>query len=136
MRHRRSLGTDERGLVGKIVLVWIVLAVLLLVAGIDTAEVLLTRYRVADAAQTAAFDAAATLERSRGDRDAAYRAALDAVEQADADATLTRFVIDAQTGRVTVTVTSRASTLIAGRIGLTRPFTKAKATEVSEAPTP
>ena len=130
----RGWAADERGLVGKILLLWIVLGVLLLVIGLDTAQVLLTRYRVADAAQTAAFEAAATLERSRGDRDAAYRAAVDAVEGIDADATLTRFVIDARTGQVTVTVVGRADTFIAGRIGFSRSLTKAKTTETSEPP--
>jgi len=42
-----------------------VLGLLLLVAGIDTAQILLTRFHVADAAQAAAFDAAATLRSSR-----------------------------------------------------------------------
>jgi len=130
----RGWAADERGLVGKILLLWIVLGVLLLVIGLDTAQVLLTRYRVADAAQTAAFEAAATLERSRGDRDAAYRAAVDAVEGIDADATLTRFVIDARTGQVTVTVVGRADTIVAGRIGFSRSLTKAKTTETSEPP--
>jgi len=130
----RGWAADERGLVGKILLLWIVIGVLLLVIGLDTAQVLLTRYRVADAAQTAAFEAAATLERSRGDRDAAYRAAVDAVEGIDADATLTRFVIDARTGQVTVTVVGRADTIVAGRIGFSRSLTKAKTTETSEPP--
>lgn len=129
------LAADERGLIGKIIIVWILLGVLLLVAGIDTAQILLTRFRVADAAQTAAFEAAATLKASRGDREASYRAALDAVAEADAGAKLTQFVIDAETGDVTVTVTKRASTLLAGRIALTKPLTKAKTTETAGPPT-
>ena len=136
MNRAPTLAADERGLIGKILVLWIVLGVLLLDAGIDTAQVLLTRFHVADAAQAAAFDAAATLRSSRGDRDASYQAALQAVHDVDADVKLTDFVIDGQTGQVTVTVTGKASTLLAARIGFTKHLTKAKTTETSGAPAP
>ena len=136
MNRAPTLAADERGLIGKILVLWIVLGVLLLVAGIDTAQILLTRFHVADAAQAAAFDAAATLRSSRGDRDASYQAALQAVHDVDADVKLTDFVIDGQTGQVTVTVTGKASTLLAARIGFTKHLTKAKTTETSGAPAP
>ena len=136
MNRAPTLAADERGLIGKILVLWIVLGVLLLVAGIDTAQVLLTRFHVADAAQAAAFDAASTLRSSRGDRDASYQAALQAVHDVDADVKLTDFVIDGQTGQVTVTVTGKASTLLAARIGFTKHLTKVKTTETSGAPAP
>jgi uncharacterized membrane protein len=136
MNRAPTLAADERGLIGKILVLWIVLGVLLLVAGIDTAQILLTRFHVADAAQAAAFDAAATLRSSRGDRDASYQAALQAVHDVDADVKLTDFVIDGQTGQVTVTVTGKASTLLAARIGFTKHLTKVKTTETSGAPAP
>lgn len=136
MNRAPTLAADERGLIGKILVLWIVLGVLLLVAGIDTAQVLLTRFHVAHAAQAAAFDAASTLRSSRGDRDASYQAALQAVHDVDADVKLTDFVIDGQTGQVTVTVTGKASTLLAARIGFTKHLTKVKTTETSGAPAP
>jgi len=138
MNRAPTLAADERGLIGKILVLWIVLGLLLLVAGIDTAQILLTRFHVADAAQAAAFDAAATLRSSRGDRDASYQAALQAVHDVDANVKLTDFVIDGQTGQVTVTVTvtGKASTLLAARIGFTKHLTKAKTTETSGAPAP
>ena len=136
MNRAPTLAADERGLIGKILVLWIVLGLLLLVAGIDTAQILLTRFHVADAAQAAAFDAAATLRSSRGDRDASYQAALQAVHDVDADVKLTDFVIDGQTGQVTVTVTGKASTLLAARIGFTKHLTKVKTTETSGAPAP
>jgi len=132
MMLTRVLRADERGLIGKILVLWIVLGALLLVAAIDTAQILVTRYRVTDAAQTAAFEAGSAYRSSDGDRRAAYRAALEAVEEADAEAKLSRFVIDAPTGRVTVTVTRRVPTILAGRIGLTRDLTRARATETAE----
>lgn len=136
MTRAKGRAADERGLIGKIVILWLALGMLLLVAGIDTAQILLTRFRVVDAAQEAAFDGAAALRSSRGDRDTSYQAAVDAVRGTDADAKLTSFAIDPQTGQVTVTVTDRASTLLAGRIAFTRHLTKARATETSEAPAP
>ena len=136
MNRAPTLAADERGLIGKILVLWIVLGVLLLVAGIDTAQILLTRFHVAHAAQEAAFDAAATLRSSRGDRDASYQAALQAVHDVDADVKLTEFVVDGQTGQVTVTVTGKASTLLAARIGFTKHLTKVKTTETSGAPAP
>ncbi len=132
MTGARRLAADEHGLIGKVIILWLVLGALLLVAAIDTAQILLTRYRVADAAQTAAFDAGSVYRGSKGDRRASYRAALEAVEEADAEAELSRFVIDAQTGQVTVTVTREAPTILAARLGFTRGLTEAKATETSE----
>lgn len=135
MRRGHTLSADERGLIGKILIVWILLGVLLLVAAIDTTQILITRFRVADAAQTAAFEAAATLKTSKGDREAAYQAAIDAVSETDEGAKLTQFVIHPETGEVTVTVTKRASTLVAGRIAFTKHLTKAKTTETAGPPT-
>jgi len=136
MTRARTLRADERGLIGKILILWIVLGALLLVAAIDTAQILVTRYNVANAAQEAAFEAGSTYRSSRGDRQAAYRAALQVVEEAGAETKLARFVIDDPTGRVTVTVTRRAPTLLAGRIGFTKDLTRVKATETSEPASP
>ena len=136
MTRAPGLVTDERGLIGKVMILWLVLGALFLVAAFDTAQILLTRYRVVDAAQTAAFDAGSVYQRSKGDRRAAYRAALEAVEETDADAELSRFVIDAKTGQVTVTVTREAPTLLAARIGFAEGLTHAKATETSGSASP
>lgn len=45
-------------------------------------------------------------------------------------------MIDATTGRVTVTVTRKVSTLLVGRFGLLKDLQKAKAVETSEPPAP
>ena len=131
-----NVATDERGLIGKILVLWLVLGVLLLVFAYDGIQVAVTRFRVADAAQTAAFEGAASLRSTQGDREAAYRAALQAVEDAGSTLRMAEFVIDPQTGQVTVTVTHKASTLLMGRIGFLRSLTKARATETSEPPSP
>jgi mannitol-1-phosphate/altronate dehydrogenase len=134
MRRLRHVHTDERGLMGKLALLWLLVAALLLVLGYDGVRIAVTRFRVAEAAQDAAFEAARTLQESRGDRQAAYDAAVQAVLDAGLEADRLRgFVIDPQTEAVTVTVTSKAPTLLVGRIGFLRPFAKARSTESSPA---
>ncbi len=127
---RRSLG-DERGLVGKLLVLWLVLGALFLVLAYDGVQIALTRFRVAQAAESAAFEGATTLRTTRGDRQAALRAAEEAVEREDPDLRLVGFLIDPQDHSVTVTVTDKAATLLAGRIGFLRSFTRARTTETS-----
>jgi hypothetical protein len=122
---------DERGLVGKILVLWLVLAALLAVLTYDGIRIAVTRFRVADAAQTAAFESATTLRKTQGDRNAAFRAARDSVAEADEDLRLAEFVIDPLTNEVRVTVTQKAPTLLAERIGFLRSLTRARTTETS-----
>ena len=136
MNGLRRKTVDERGLIGKLVVLWLVLAALLVVLAYDGIQIAITRFRVADAAQTAAFESATTLRSTQGDRQAAYQAALDAVGEADPDLRLAEFVIDQQTNEVVVTVSDKASTLLMGRIGFLRSLTKAKTTESSEVSAP
>lgn len=122
---------DERGLVGKILVLWLVLAALLAVLTYDGIRIAVTRFRVADAAQTAAFESATTLRKTQGDRNAAFRVARDSVAEADEDLRLAEFVIDPLTNEVRVTVTQKAPTLLAERIGFLRSLTRARTTETS-----
>lgn len=132
MRRLRRVHGDERGLMGKLALLWLLVAALLVVLGYDGVRIAVTRFRVAEAAQNAAFEAERTLQESRGDRKAAYDAAVQAVLDAGLDADRLRgFVIDPQTDAVTVTVASKAPTLLVGRIGFLRPLAKARSTETS-----
>ncbi len=136
MRGFAGAASDERGLIGKILVLWLVLAALFLVFAYDGIQVAVTRFRVADAAQNAAFEAAAALRSSPGDQRAAYQAALQAIEEAGSTLRLTEFVIDPQTRQVTVTVTRKVSTLLMGRIGFLKSLTKARTTETSESTAP
>lgn len=123
--------SDERGLVGKILVLWLVLGILLALATFDAAQILYARFKVADAAQTASFEAARTLRSSRGDRRAAYEAARSAVSDTDTDAKMRDFTIDTASGEVSVTVTKRVSTVLVGRFGLLEELGRATATETS-----
>jgi uncharacterized membrane protein len=130
MSRTQTLAADERGLVGKILALWLVLGLVLLVVAYDVVQVGIARYRVADTAQTAAYEAASTLRSTRGDRTAAYQAAITVVEEDGVR--LVEFVIDPQTEAVTVTVSDKASTLLVGRIGFLKGFAKARSSETSE----
>ena len=91
MRDRRTPSfREERGLVGKIIVIWLLLMVVLGLAAFDTVQILLARYKVSDAAQEASFEASNELHRS-GDRRAALEAALAAVADKDKGARVTRF---------------------------------------------
>lgn len=127
---------DERGLVGKILVLWLVLAALLAVLAYDGIRIAVTKFRVADAAQSAAFQSATTLKSTRGDRDAAYRAAQDAVAEADDGLRLAEFVIDPGSDEIRVTVATKAPTILVERIGFLSPLTRARTTETSSIASP
>jgi Flp pilus assembly protein TadG len=132
MKDRRTRSIrEERGLVGKIIVIWLAVMVVLGLAVFDTAQILLARYRVADAAQEASFQASSILQ-SSGDRRRALDAALAAVADKDKGARVTQFAIDPQSQQVTVTVVKKVSTLLVGRIGFLQGFTKATASDTSE----
>jgi Flp pilus assembly protein TadG len=134
MTQARERPDAETGLVGKILLVWLVVAAIVVVGAIDSGTILLARYRAANAAQDASFQAAGVYHDTR-DRRQATQAALASIEEKDDGAKLASLEIDPATGTVTVTVKDRVSTLIAGRLGFTRRFTHVTAQDTSEPPT-
>lgn len=123
----------ERGLVGKLMILWLVLLAGLVLAAFDTGSIALTRYKVTSAASDAALEAANVFKQT-GDRTQAYQAAVELVNEDVPGAripTKDGFSIDPQTGKVTVVVMKRVSTLIAGRISFLESVLRAKATETS-----
>jgi hypothetical protein len=105
---------DERGLVGKILLVWLLLAAVIVVGAIDAGSILLTRSRATDLAKDASVSAAEALQQS-GDEEQAKLAALDTIADADEPVRLKRIGVGR---RVTVVLVGRADTLVVGRIPL------------------
>jgi hypothetical protein len=128
-RHRapapgRGLG-DEAGLIGKFVVVWLLLLALLGIAAIDGASIVFTRFRLDDAAATAASTAATTYRNGR-DGAAACDAAELSVRTADPSAVMGKgwCKIDTSTGEVTITLRKTATTILAGRLSLTADLAK------------
>ncbi|MGZ8603373.1 MAG: hypothetical protein ACXWX9_01285 [Actinomycetota bacterium] len=110
-----TIHRDERGLIGKILVLWLVVFALVVVATVDGAAILLSRVRTADLARDVAAVGARSYEETGRER-AALRAALAALADADEDARLEDFTVS-QRGEVSVVVTDHAGTLLVGRIG-------------------
>lgn len=113
-RSRRSLG-DERGLIGKVLLLIMVVVVLVGVALIDAGSIVLAHVRVSDIAQDAAFAGGERFAQT-GSRRQAVRTALAAIDDRDDDARMRSLQISSD-GAVTVEVEDRAWSLLAGRLG-------------------
>lgn len=110
---RRIRTGDERGLVGKILLLWLLIAAIVVVIAIDAGSIVLVRMRTSDLANDASASAAEAF-RATGDEEQAKLAALDTIADADEPVRLKR--IDVGRREVQVVLTVRADTLIVGRI--------------------
>jgi len=111
---RSSLG-DDVGLVGKLLIIWLVASVLLFVALWDGGSIGIAYVRNANLAQDAARAGADRFEET-GERRRARRTAIETVTAGDGDAQVEDVRVS-RGGQITVIVTARAGTLVAGRIG-------------------
>jgi hypothetical protein len=110
---RVDTSRDDRGLVGKVLLVWLLLLAILVVGAIDAGSILLARSRASDLAKDASVSAAEAFRQS-GNEEQAKLAALDTI--ADADEPVRLKSIDVGRREVTVVLVARADTLVIGRI--------------------
>lgn len=121
--------TDERGLIGKIILIWLVILGLVVVALIDGGSIVLARLRTNDLARDAAFAAEERFSET-GKRRQAVRAALATISETDEDARLVELEVSDR-GDVTVVVSDRAGTLLVGRLGFLEDLTTATASDTA-----
>lgn len=121
--------TAEDGLVGKAILVSLALLALIALAAFDAGSILVARYRVADLAERATYQARAVYDRTQ-DRRQACAAAEDLVEAADPRARIPDggCVVDPARRELRVTVRRAARTLLVRRIPFLRPYGRAEAT--------
>lgn len=124
-----NVRTDERGLIGKILVIWLVILCLVVVALIDGGSIVLARLRTNDLARDAASAAEERFSET-GRRRQAIRAALATVTETDEDARLVEVDFSDQ-GDVTVVVTDRAGTLLVGRLGFFEDLTEATASDTA-----
>jgi hypothetical protein len=129
----RRVHREQSGLVGKIIVVWLVFVAVLGIFAVDAASVLFTKFRLSDAAATAASTAVSTYQNER-DVTAACGAAQLSVQQADPDATMAKgwCKVDTSSGDVTITLRKTATSVIAGRFSFTRDLTKVVQRETAE----
>jgi hypothetical protein len=131
MAMRRTVIREEAGLVGKILLLWLLLLAVVVVVAIDAGSILLTRSRAADLAEDASVSAAEAFGQT-GDEQQAKLAALDTIADADEAVRLKR--IDVGRREVTVVLVVRADTLVVGRIPFVDDLEKLTVTGSSAAP--
>ena len=129
----RRVHREQSGLVGKIIVVRLVFVAVLGIFAVDAASVLFTKFRLSDAAATAASTAVSTYQNER-DVTAACGAAQLSVQQADPDATMAKgwCKVDTSSGDVTITLRKTATSVIAGRFAFTRDLTKVVQRETAE----
>jgi hypothetical protein len=126
---------DESGLVGKMIVVWLLILVLLAVAAIDAASIAFTTYKLADVGAAAASEGALVYKKGRDVRDTCERVA-QVVAREEATARLARggCTVERPTGLVTVKLRRRANTLVAHRVPLTEKFAVVVVTETAGPP--
>jgi hypothetical protein len=127
---------DERGLVGKALVITLLILAVLGVCALDAVSILSARYRTADAADRAAEETAYAYKQSH-DLRGACQTAVETVEEANHTARIPKggCVIDPGTGDVTITVRETASTIVAKRVDALEDLTKVVATSTA-APAP
>jgi hypothetical protein len=116
---------DEAGMVGKIIIVWLLLVALLGAVGLDTASIVFTKFRLSDTASTAATVAATNYQNGH-DQGAACDAARQSVEVEDPDAQIPKNFckIDPSSGEATIMIKKQAKTIVAGRLSFTKDLAK------------
>ncbi len=126
---------DERGLIGKVMLAWVVILLILGVIALDGGSVLLAKYRTADAAGNAASEAAYTYKQTKKIADACDMAdSVVASEDPEARIPPSGCFVNIQDGSVTITVKKVANTLLFKRVDFLADLAKASATETAPAP--
>ena len=122
----------ETGAVGWLIVMWLAVVAVIGVTAIDAGSIAFTKFRLADVASSASTQAANNFKGSHN-VDSACQAAVVSIAADDALAKLANkgCVVDVPTGIVTITVRKEAKTILAGRLGFTKHFTKVTATETN-----
>lgn len=139
------LRADERGLVGKAIVVILVIVLAGGIGIVDGASIIFTRLRVSDIASRAALNASATYARTKN-LGRARTAALAAAREREPDIRLCaltdqrmrhcdmRVQVNVLTSEATVTVKKVASTLVVRRVGFLEDFGRVSDTQSAKPP--
>jgi hypothetical protein len=126
---------DEAGLIGKMIVIWLLVLAVLAVAAIDAASIAFTTYKLSDAGATAASEGALVFKRGHNIRETCQRVT-EVLSKEEATAKVARggCSIERPTGLVTVKIRKRANTLIAQRLPWTKKFAVVVVTETAGPP--
>jgi hypothetical protein len=126
------LRREEAGIVGKLIVGWLVALAIVGILSLDVVSVLFTKFKLADAASALATVTATDYKLSHDTRQACQRAA-DSLAQEDAEARFTKegCVVNVQTGEATITLRKQANTIVAQRFSFSKQYARviASATE-------
>jgi hypothetical protein len=126
---------DEAGLVGKMIVVWLLVLVILALAAIDAASIAFTTYKLSDAGSTAASEGALVYKKGHNIRETCQRVE-QVVSEEETAARVARggCSIERPTGLVTVKIRKRANTLVAQHVPWTKKFVVVVVTETAGPP--
>ena len=132
MKRALQLHRDQRGLVGKMMIIWLLLVAVLAVGAIDAGSIALTKFNLSSLAVKAAIDGAAAY-RNGSDSVAACTAAQHRVEVEEPDLRLGRNFceVNPSTGEVTITLRTTAGTILVGRVEFTKHYATVVQTETN-----
>ena len=126
---------DEAGLVGKMMIVWLLFLAVIAVAAIDAASIAFTTYKLSDVGSAAAAEGALVFKADHDVRKTCQRVERVVAEQEPAaHVTHGGCSVERPTGLVTVKVRKLASTVIAHRIPWTEDFARVTVTETAGPP--
>jgi hypothetical protein len=126
---------DEAGLVGKMIVIWLLILVILAVAAIDAASIAFTTYKLSDVGAAAASEGALVYKKGHDTRETCQLVA-QVVSKEEPTAKVARggCSIERPTGLVTVKIRKRANTLVAQRVPWTEKFVVVVVTETAGPP--
>jgi len=117
--------SGQAGMVGKALVVWLLIMAVLAVGIIDAVSIARTTLHASEIAAVAASDGAAAYRSEGRSVVKACEAVAATIATHDASLKLGRngCTVDAANGRVTVTIKTVATTILAGRLGPTEKYT-------------
>jgi Tfp pilus assembly protein PilX len=123
---------DQRGLVGKFMIVWLLLLALIVVVGYDAVSIAITTFKTSDVAAQAASDGVVAYRHER-DLAVACAAAQASITAAEPDLKLGKNFCTGDPDAVTITITIRttADTFALGRLDFTKHYTIITQTETA-----
>lgn len=127
--------TGESGMIGKLLVFWLLVLALLCVAGFDAGKIAWTHFHVANVTSNGVSDGAANF-RDNHSPAKACAAAVASIAAADPNLKIVAHSckVDPAVGRITISVVKHVDTLIAGRLGLTKKYTTISDTETATSP--
>lgn len=126
---------DEAGLVGKMIVVWLLFLAVIAVGAIDAASIAFTTYQLSDVGATAASEGALVFKADHDVRRTCARVEkVVTAQEPTAKVVRGGCSVEAPTGLVTVKIQKLASTIIVHRISWTEDFASVTVTETAGPP--